>query len=184
MDPALIAKACDAKPEEVATNWPLIESALEKYGIGDPLVKIAAAATIAVETAHSFRPIQELGGPAYFTRLYEGRKDLGNTEPGDGVRYHGRGYIQITGRANYRSFGNEIGVDLEGNPDLACAPGAAAEVLAIFFKDRHVSGSAIARDWHMVRRRVNGGTNGMVDFLDCVNALLNAFALNAGAANA
>lgn len=172
LTPDMIARACGADAQHVAANWPLVITALDRQGIAQPLVQVAAAATIAVETARTFRPIEERGGPAYFTRLYEHRVDIGNVVAGDGARYHGRGYIQLTGRANYRAFGLRIGADLEGHPELACAPGAAAEVLAVFFRDRHVAESAMARDWERVRRRVNGGTNGLQEFLDCVQALL------------
>ena len=59
---------------------------------------------------------------------YEGRRDLGNTQPGDGKRYW-EGYIQITGRANYRRYGKKLGIDLENNPELAEQPDIAARVL-------------------------------------------------------
>lgn len=67
---------------------------------------------------------------------YEGRFDLGNTQPGDGIRYIGRGYLFITGRSNYERFSATVGIDLVNNPDKAAEPGIAAKVMAIWFKDR------------------------------------------------
>src|SRR5438034_4989813 len=98
---------------------------------------IAAIATHGTEVP-SFLPINEYGGNAYFTKMYEGRKDLGNTQPGDGARYHGRGYIQLTGRANYRAYGQKLGLPLEQNPDLALQPDVAARILAGYIKDRGI----------------------------------------------
>lgn len=81
-----------------------------------------ALATIKHETANTFLPITEYGSKSYFKK-YDGRKDLGNTEPGDGYRYRGRGFVQITGRKNYAKFG------IEDNPELALEPATAAKVL-------------------------------------------------------
>jgi len=96
-------------------------------------------------------------------REYEGRTDLGNTHPGDGVRYKGRGFIQITGRANYRTFGGYIGQDLEGNPTLAERPDIAAQV-ALQYWDRRVK--PYISDWsntYRVTPYINGGHNGEAD---------------------
>lgn len=96
-----------------------------------------ALATAYLETAHTMQPIREIGGPAYFRRMYdiEGARpakarELGNLSPGDGVKYHGRGYVQLTGKTNYRNAGNVLGVDLVGNPDLAMRPDVAGKVMA------------------------------------------------------
>jgi hypothetical protein len=169
-----IAAIVGSPAANVATNWPLIEGALESRRMADPLVKIAAIGTVAVETARTFEPIDEFGDKAYFTRMYEGRADLGNTKAGDGARYHGRGYIQLTGRANYRSYGEELGFPLERNPELAKTPEVAAAVLADYFKGRAVDRSALAKDWESVRRKVNGGLNGWETFRDVVRRLLDA----------
>jgi predicted chitinase len=154
----------------VRTNWPLIESALERETIDSIPCRIAAIATVAVETG-SFLPIKERGGPAYFTKMYEGRADLGNTEPGDGAKFKGRGYIQITGRLNYTNYGRAIGVDLAENPDLALDPAVAAHVLALYFRQKNIPQLATLAKWESVRKRVNGGLNGWARFLEYVTAL-------------
>jgi len=81
-----ICHALPADPAGVAVAWPLVLQALDQQGINTLPVQIAAAATIQVEVGKRWQPIRELGSNSYFTRMYEGRLDLGNTEPGDGAR--------------------------------------------------------------------------------------------------
>src|SRR5215216_4741574 len=160
-DPAAaeIAACIGCNNETVERYWPAVRSALIEHGITEPAGIIAAIATIRVE-APTFEPIHEYGGPGYWAQ-YEGRGDLGNTEPGDGVRYHGRGFIQLTGRANYRWYGRALGLPLEDDPDLALDPAVAARVFARYFSDRAVHLAAQGGDWTAARRKVNGGTNGL-----------------------
>lgn len=93
-------------------------------------------ATAYHETAGTMQPIKEYGGPAYFTRLYDPKGNnpslaarLGNTQPGDGARFAGRGYVQLTGRANYARAGKKLGVDMIADPDLAMRPDLAARIM-------------------------------------------------------
>jgi hypothetical protein len=157
----------------VSANWPLIEAALDRRGIYSALCAVAAISTVAVETG-KFGPIKEQGGPTYLTNLYENRKDLGNTTPGDGVRFRGRGFVQITGRWDYAHFGAEIGQDLVANPDLALDPAVSADILALFFHERGVPAAADQQNWEMVRRKVNGGLTGWPRFSDTVARLVAA----------
>jgi predicted chitinase len=166
---AKIAAIVEAPFENVQITWPALESALQKYTQYSNAVAVAAIATVRVECP-KFLPIHEYGSPSYFQRHYEGRLDLGNTEPGDGERFAGRGLIQLTGRANYRRYGKRIGVDLEADPDAALAPGNASEIFALFFKDHGCDAAANAGDWAKVRRLVNGGKNGLGLFLQEVHA--------------
>lgn len=106
-------------------SWPLSWAA---YGL----------ATAYHETAHSMQPVREFGGPNYFFRMYDKdgtrpavAKRLGNTEPGDGARYYGRGYVQLTGRANYRNAGAALGIPLLEKPDLALDPDNAARIMIL-----------------------------------------------------
>lgn len=110
----------------------------------------------------NFRTLYEYGGPTYFQK-YDGRADLGNTEPGDGYRYRGRGVFQLTGRANYARFGAEIAEPLEDNPDLAAQPGIAVVLAARYWADRHIQPLADADDCAGVTRKINGGLNGLQD---------------------
>jgi hypothetical protein len=153
----------------VERYWPQLVVAMQAGGCPTLPMAIAVLATIRVEVP-PFAPIDEYGDTAYFTRMYEGRVDLGNTHPGDGARYHGRGFIQLTGRANYRSYGAALGVDLESEPDLALEPGIATRILVKFMTDRNRHASAVAGDWRTVRLRVNGGFNGWDTFIAAVGA--------------
>lgn len=102
-------------------------------------------------------------------KVYGGRADLGNTQPGDGFRYRGRGYSQITGRANYAKFGKLLGLDLIGNPALVMDPTIGAKILVIGMVRGMFTGKKLAdyfgadkRDAINARRTVNGdvGLNG------------------------
>jgi putative chitinase len=106
-----------------ADNWPIPWMA---YGL----------ATKFHETDHTMQPIKEYGGPAYFFRMYDPKgsrpalaKRNGNIYPGDGVRYCGRGDVQITWRSNYARVGKLIGADLESNPERALEPAIAAKIM-------------------------------------------------------
>ena len=149
---ATIAAACDAEVSRIEANWPHIHWALSELGIGGRLTQAAAIATVRLETGPRFEPIPEFAsGDAY-----EGRLDLGNTQPGDGRRFKGRGYIQITGRSNYRDYGDLIGTDLVNDPGLALNPSVSAWVLAHYFAKRGTSRAAERRDWVQVRVSVLG----------------------------
>jgi len=170
LTPAQIGTICGCAGANVEQHWPGLQQAMAECGLENRACMIAAIATIGTEVP-SFLPINEYGGNAYFTKMYEGRKDLGNTQPGDGARYHGRGYIQLTGRANYRAYGQKLGLPLEQNPDLALQPDVAARILARYMKDRGIDKLAERGDWQGVRRAVNGGLNGWDRFSSLVNQL-------------
>lgn len=171
-----LASALHAPEQNLTANWPLIVAAFSAFGINTPLVMVAACATVAVECP-TFKPQTErYNGDAheYFKR-YDGRKDLGNTQPGDGFRFRGRGFVQITGRANYQKYGRSTGNDLLSHPDNALIPEVSAQLLACYFRDRGVAEAAKTQDWPRVRYLVNGGYNGLSDFLDALNKVQKYF---------
>jgi len=94
-------------------------------------------------------------------QAYEGRKDLGNTEPGDGKRYKGRGPIQLTGRASYRKAGEALGLELEQNPEMAARPEIGCQVAGWFWQTRKLNALADTDDFQQITRRINGGLNGL-----------------------
>jgi putative chitinase len=98
--------------------------------------------------------------------FYDGRTDLGNTVPGDGWRFHGRGVIQLTGRANYETYGRLVSVDLIEHPERAADPEVSAAVAVAYWQERlkHVDRS----DVEAVTRRINGGTNGYDERVEAV----------------
>lgn len=146
----------DSGKEGYRANNHFITKAFQDEGISDPSTMAYALATIQRETAGSFSPINENGGNDYFTQNYEGRQDLGNTQAGDGAKYHGRGFVQLTGRANYKSMGDRLGIDLENNPDLALNPIIASKIMAAFFKDNGVADLAKNEDYVNARGPING----------------------------
>lgn len=135
-----------------------LRAVLAEYEIDTPLRIAHFLAQIAHESA-GFRTTEEFASGA----AYEGRSDLGNTEPGDGKRYKGRGLIQLTGRANYRALGETLGKDLEAEPELAAEPGLSLVIAAEYWKSRNINAKADRDDLLAVTRAVNGGTNGLDD---------------------
>ena len=116
----------------------------------------------AAHETDGFRTLEEYGGPAYFIR-YEGRRDLGNIQAGDGIRYHGRGIFQLTGRANYRRFGRRIGLDLEAEPERAKEPETSLRVAFAYWAERAINPAADADDVERVTKLINGGRNGLAE---------------------
>lgn len=107
-------------------------------------------ATAVVETASTMQPVKEYGGPAYFRRMYdiEGERpakarELGNLTPGDGARYCGRGYVQITGRANYAKAAGALGVDFVADPDLVLQAEYAAVIMRRGMKEGWFTGKRL-----------------------------------------
>lgn len=99
-------------------------------------------------------------------KVYGGRRDLGNLEPGDGARFIGRGYLQITGRANYRAMGRRIGLDLEAEPARAAEPEVAVKVACAFWSEQGLNALCDAGRFAVVTRRINGGLTGYEDRMD------------------
>lgn len=116
----------------------------------------------AAQETDGFRTLEEYGGARYFLR-YEGRRDLGNTQAGDGIRYHGRGIFQLTGRANYRRFGRILGIDLEGEPERAKEPDTSLAVAFAYWSERAINAAADADDVERVTKLINGGRNGLAE---------------------
>jgi len=159
----------------IKQNLPVVLHSLVKADItGKPMV-LTALATIRAET-ESFEPIPE-GASRYNSSpnghpfdLYDHRRDLGNTGPPDGLRYRGRGYIQLTGRFNYGKYGARLGMDDEliVQPELACNRDIAADLLVAFLQDRQeaIEEAILYQELSRVRRLVNGGTHGLGRFID------------------
>ncbi|MBI3183627.1 MAG: glycoside hydrolase family 19 protein [Myxococcales bacterium] len=137
---------------------PLLNSAMEEAEINTPMRRAAFLAQLAHESGE-LRWFEELDSG----RQYEGRRDLGNVEPGDGPRYKGRGPIQITGRSNYRNAGRALGLDLEGNPSLAAEPEVGFRTAAWYWNSRGINAPADGGDFDRTTYLVNGGTNGAAE---------------------
>jgi putative chitinase len=145
---------------------PFIDKVMEIYEIDTPLRASAFLAQIAHESAE-LRFMEEIWGPTAQQKKYEPPSDvarrLGNTKSGDGFRYRGRGPIQVTGRANYKRYGDLLGVDLVGNPDLAATPQYAFSTAGVFWKLNGLNELADVEDFVAITKRINGGLNGLAE---------------------
>ncbi len=146
-------------PEAQATQYlPHLNGAMIEADITTPVRQAAFLAQLAHESG-DLRFMEELAtGDAY-----EGRRDLGNTQKGDGRRYKGRGPIQLTGRTNYRVAGEALGVRLEDQPELAATPDVGFRVAGWYWASRNLNVLADARDFVGITRAINGGINGLED---------------------
>src|SRR5262245_3192839 len=143
---------------------PFINRVMEIYEIDTPLRASAFLAHIAHESGE-LKYMEEIWGPTAQQKKYEPPSDvarrLGNTQRGDGFRYRGRGPIQVTGRANYKKYGDLLGVDLVGNPDLAATSQYAFSTAGLFWKLNGLNELADVQDFVSITKRINGSLNGL-----------------------
>ena len=159
----------------IKTNLPFVLDALVDARLIDKPMALMALATIRAET-ESFQPVAE--GQSRFNTspnghpfdLYDYRKDLGNLGPPDGTSFRGRGFVQLTGRANYAKYGAAIGLgdELVKNPDRAGDPGVAGKLLAAFLAahEMAIQQALLEDDLRTARKLVNGGSHGLDRFTD------------------
>lgn len=152
----MIREICPQAPRGVDAFIPYLNKYLPEYGINTKEEVHMFLAQIAHESGQ-FRYTQEIASG----RAYEGRKDLGNIYPGDGVRFKGRGLIQLTGRNNYKMISQETGIDFVSTPDLLSAPQFAVMSACWYWKNRGLD--KYSNDIVGCTKKINGGINGLDD---------------------
>jgi predicted chitinase len=137
---------------------PYMNEAMREFEIATYLRASAFLAQLAHESAE-LRYFEEIASG----KAYEGRRDLGNTQPGDGMKYKGHGPIQITGRANHTACGRALGLDLINNPTLITQPPNAFRSAGWFWDTRSLNALADQRLFKAITKKINGGFNGLAD---------------------
>lgn len=151
----------NAKPLRVVEFAPAITSVMEEREIDTPLRQAHFLAQIGHESGE-LRWLEEIANGS----AYEGRKDLGNTQRGDGRRFKGRGLIQLTGRANYTQYARNVGREAEilSNPALVSEDqNLCVDVAGWYWTTRNLNKWADRDDLRAVTKRVNGGYRGYND---------------------
>ena len=180
MNPDQLAKAVQC-PIKRASVWALhITSAMERHQIDTPERQAAFLAQVGHESSR-LQFVREIWNPVQcpWQADYEGRADLGNTHPGDGERFNGRGLIQITGRANYAAcsialFGHAS--RLLTNPELLEQPEFAAQSAGWFWESHGCNELADKGDFRAITRKINGGLNGYADRMSLLRSAESALA--------
>ncbi|MFU8928323.1 glycoside hydrolase family 19 protein, partial [Acinetobacter puyangensis] len=148
--------ANDARATELALSANIH---FNTYGILDSELRFSHFLAQLAHESGNFKYMEEIASGS----AYEGRADLGNTQKGDGTRYKGRGPIQLTGRANYRKYGQALGIDFENNPTIVALPSIGLLVACKYWLDNGLNALADKDDVTTITRRINGGLNGFDD---------------------
>ncbi|HKX27601.1 MAG TPA: glycoside hydrolase family 19 protein [Blastocatellia bacterium] len=168
-------------PEEKRTQYlPFLNRVLSKYEINTRLRQAAFLAQTAWESGE-YKYLEEVWGPTEAQKRYEPPSDLarrlGNTQPGDGERFKGRGVIQITGRFNYKKYGDLLGLDLVTTPELASTVQVAFSTAGLYWQLNGLNALADIGDFETITKRINGGLNGYggrLKYYQRANAVLGA----------
>lgn len=172
--PDLVAEMFPFTPlGPIRRHLPVLLAAFRRYRLVDKPMLLMALATIRAES-EGFAPVEErvsrfnTSPDGHPFDLYDHRRDLGNQGPPDGARYRGRGFVQLTGRANYGLYGGRLGLPLAREPERALEPQAAAHLLAAFLADRRrpIKLALLEADLARARRLVNGGRHGLERFAE------------------
>lgn len=136
-----------------------INLTLERYNIREKENIAMFLAQIGHESG-GLRYVKEIWGPTLVQQRYEGRKDLGNTQPGDGKRFMGRGLIQITGRSNYTRMARDLDIDCVNEPEILESPLYASLSAGQYWEWRGLKNISDVRE---ITKKINGGYNGLAD---------------------
>jgi len=137
----------------------VLATTVSEYGLLDNSLRLQHFLAQLGHESDGYKAMEEYASG----RAYEGRKDLGNTQAGDGVRYKGRGPIQITGRDNYRKYGRIIGINIEKYPELASNPCIGMRLALEYWKAKGLNALADSDNIEAITRAINGGLNGFAD---------------------
>lgn len=165
-----LASACGARIDRAQIFLPFIQEAIDAYGIDTPERVAAFLAQIGHESC-GLKYTREIWGPTPAQSRYEGRADLGNTQPGDGSFFRGHGLIQTTGRANHARVRDRLRAKFPDRqvPDFEADPNALAEYhwaalsAADYWDEHHLNALADCGDHEKICKRINGGLNGFED---------------------
>lgn len=164
MNPDTLTAALGIPLSRAQTWADPLSASMALYAIDSPARQAAFLAQVGHESGLLIY-VRELWGPTPAQQGYEGRADLGNTQPGDGYKFLGRGLIQITGRTNYTVCGAALVLPLTDHPELLEQPGNAAQSAAWFWNQHGLNAFADTGDFETITRRINGGLNGEADRL-------------------
>lgn len=162
MTPQQLALCTGARIDRAREFLPHIVAAMEEFDINTPMRQAGFLAQIGHESG-GLHWLVEMWGPSIAQAHYEGRTDLGNTQPGDGFRFKGRGLLQTTGRSNYQRTGEALGIDLLTDPTLLAKPELAARSAGWFWREHGLNQLADTGDVMRMTRRINGGVNGLLE---------------------
>lgn len=154
----LTAISRKGKPSILQATAQALPGVFAEFGIDTPRRQAHFLAQLAHESDGFKTTVEYASGAAY-----EGRRDLGNREPGDGKRFKGRGLIQLTGRANYVQASRDLSVDFVANPTLAAQFPHALRIAGWYWKTRGLNALADSDNVIAVTRKINGGLNGLDD---------------------
>lgn len=146
----------DRQKAILAAIQPVLQETLVKYGIDNDFRACYWAGQVCEESDQFCTTEEYASGQAY-----EGRHDLGNVQPGDGMRFKGRGLIQLTGRANYAAYGPALDLDLIASPELAAEPVNALSIACLYWQKHGLSALADQEDIEAITRKINGGLTGL-----------------------
>jgi len=161
--PAVSGTKATAQADIINAVGAALETSCTGYAI-DTALRAAHFLAQACHESDGFCTTQEYADGS----AYEGRIDLGNTQPGDGPRFKGRGLFQLTGRANYTVYGDALHLDLVDNPELAADPKISLLIACEFWKRGALNDPADQDDIVTITRRINGGLNGLADRMACL----------------
>lgn len=148
-----LAKACGAKPSALVVQGIVDNQHWLSDGEIDTSARVSEFLAQACLETDYFRVLEEYASG----KAYEGRKDLGNTVAGDGVKFKGRGIFQCTGRANYAAYGKRLGLDLLKEPALARRPDISVRIAVMYWNDKGLNAYADKGDTAAISRAINRG---------------------------